>query len=99
NSFGSWLSFEPDLSLKSTDSLVEIAINRSNLLLTVMGYQHLEPPTTKPGSLRDYPHALVENILGFVKTRTVTQSTNLDDLFWHYQVQSFGICLLPRSIK
>lgn len=99
NPLGSWLSFEPDLSLTSTDSLVDIAINRSNLLLTVMGYQHLEPPTTKPGSLRDYPHALIENILGFVKTRTVTQSTNLDDLFWRYQITPFGVCLLPRSIK
>lgn len=99
NPLGSWLSFEPDLSLTSTDLIVDIATNHNNLWLTVMGYQHLEPPTTKPGSLRDYPHALVENILGFVKPRTVTKSTNLDDLFWHYQVQSFGVCLLPRSIK
>jgi CRISPR-associated protein Csy2 len=99
NPLGSWLSFESDLSLASTDSLVDIAINRSNLLLTVMGYQYLEPPTTKPGSLRDYPHAFVENILGFVKPRAVTQSTNLDDLFWHNLVKPFGVCLLPRSIK
>lgn len=99
NPLGSWLSFEPDLSLTSSDSLVNIAINRRNLWLTVMGYQYLEPPTMKPGSLRDYPHALVENILGFVKPRTVTQSTNLDDLFWRYQIQPFGVCLLPRSIK
>lgn len=99
NPLGSWLSFEPDFSLTSTDSIVDIATNHNNLWLTVMGYQHLEPPTTKPGSLRDYPHALVENILGFVKPRTVTKSTNLDDLFWRYQIQPFGVCLLPRSIK
>ncbi|TYW41933.1 CRISPR-associated protein Csy2 [Vibrio cholerae] len=99
NPLGSWLSFEPDLSLISTDSIVDIATNHNNLWLTVMGYQHLEPPTTKPSSLRDYPHALVENILGFVKPRTVTKSTNLDDLFWRYQIQPFGVCLLPRSIK
>jgi CRISPR-associated protein Csy2 len=99
NPLGSWLSFEPDLSLASTDSVVDIAINRSNLWLTVMGYQYLEPPTMKSGSLRDYPHAFVENILGLVKPRTVTQSTNLDDLFWRYHVQPFGVCLLPRSIK
>ncbi|CAI2330226.1 type I-F CRISPR-associated protein Csy2 [Vibrio parahaemolyticus] len=99
NPLGSWLSFEPDFSLTSTDAIVDIATNHNNLWLTVMGYQHLEPPTTKPGSLRDYPHALVENILGFVKPRTVTKSTNLDDLFWRYQIQPFGVCLLPRSIK
>ncbi len=99
NPLGSWLSFEPDFSLTSTDSIVDIATNHNNLWLTVMGYQHLEPPTRKPGSLRDYPHALVENILGFVKPRTVTKSTNLDDLFWRYQIQPFGVCLLPRSIK
>lgn len=99
NPLGSWLSFEPDFSLTSTDSIVDIATNHNNLWLTVMGYQHLEPPTTKPGSLRDYPHALVENILGLVKPRTVTKSTNLYDLFWRYQIQPFGVCLLPRSIK
>ncbi|WP_185961721.1 type I-F CRISPR-associated protein Csy2 [Vibrio fluvialis] len=99
NPLGSWLSFESDFKLTSTDSLVDLAVKNSSLWLTVMGYQYLEPPTMKPGSLRDYPHTLVENILGFVKPRTVTQSTNLDDLFWRYQVQPFGVCLLPRSIK
>ncbi|ENI4128954.1 hypothetical protein ABXY91_002358 [Vibrio fluvialis] len=99
NPLGTWLSFEADLSLTSTDSLVDIAVNRRNLWLTVVGYQYLEPPTVKPGSLRDYPHAFVENILGYVKSQTVSQATNLDDLFWCYQVTPFGVCLLPRSIK
>lgn len=98
NPLGTWLSFEADLSLTSTDSLVDIAVNRRNLWLTVMGYQYLEPPTVKPGSLRDYPHAFVENILGFVKSHPVSQATNLDDLFWRYQVNPFGVCVLPRSI-
>jgi CRISPR-associated protein Csy2 len=98
NPLGTWLSFEADLSLTSTDSLVDIAVNRRNLWLTVMGYQYLEPPTVKPDSLRDYPHAFVENILGFVKSHPVSQTTNLDDLFWRYQVNPFGVCVLPRSI-
>jgi CRISPR-associated protein Csy2 len=99
NPMGNWLTFNSSLILPTTDSLINAVLNQRKLWLTIMGYQYLESPKEKPGSLRGYPHAFAENILGFVQPTTVTHATNLDDLFWRYQLKPFGICLLPRSLQ
>ncbi|MHA2940399.1 type I-F CRISPR-associated protein Csy2 [Vibrio sp. RC27] len=99
NENGFWLGLDNHTAIEDPSSLVEhCRANRTSLISTV-GYHLLEQPNKRAETLRGYPHAFCETVLGLIKPITVTRATNIKDIFWGYTVDEYNPQVSPRSCR
>ena len=79
---GRWLV--PDLNSSPSD--VETIALAPELLLTTVGYQLLETPIKKTGTVDDMPHAFAEPVLGNVYQRHAGADALEHEFFWKLAV-------------
>lgn len=84
---GRWLA--PDLNFSQSD--VETMTLVPELLLTTVGYQLLETPTDKTGTVNDMPHAFAEPVLGNVYQRLAGADALDHEFFWK-------LAVLPNAV-
>ncbi|MDC0610543.1 CRISPR-associated protein Csy2 [Vibrio sp.] len=96
---GKWLSLAPLTELNDINCILDALNNDSELSTNCVGYHLLEKPSDKLDSLRSYPHAFAETILGLTKSISISKITNWETLFWQYRYTSNGPLVIPRSIE
>lgn len=96
NENGRWLSMDHDNELCTLNDVVKALKTDTKLVSSCVGYHLLEPVQSKPYSLREYPHALCESIVGLIKLNQITAQTNLECIFWRLEHKGHFLSLETR---
>ncbi|QUM76170.1 CRISPR-associated protein Csy2 [Moritella sp. 24] len=94
---GQWITSDTAHSLSDFKDIIAVLENDHKAKVNCLGYALLETPHDKPGSLRSWPHALCEAVIAITKLSTINNNTNLDSIFWEYELSSFGPMLKTRK--
>lgn len=73
-------------------------LDKVDLVMTHTGYQFLEIPRAKAGSIDGLPHAFTEPVLSPAGLKSYVTGQNIDELFWQYRQQSCGLFLSSLTI-
>ncbi|WP_282111209.1 type I-F CRISPR-associated protein Csy2 [Shewanella algicola] len=95
---GKWLSLHEKKKLENVNDIIEELKKDRRLFLNTIGYHLLEVPKEKQLALKGYNHAFAENILALIRAVSVSEKSNLDDIFWQYKYEKSGPRLLTRSL-
>ena len=95
---GKWLSLHEKKKLENVNDIIEELKKDRRLFLNTIGYHLLEVPKEKQLALKGYNHAFAENILALIRAVSVSEKSNLDDIFWQYKYEQSGPRLLTRSL-
>ncbi|MCW3172625.1 type I-F CRISPR-associated protein Csy2 [Shewanella subflava] len=94
---GNWLLLHDKKKLENINDIFEELKKDKRLFLNTIGYHLLESPKEKQLSLKGYKHAFSENILALLKVVSLSDKSNLDNIFWQYKYEQSGPSLLTRS--
>ncbi|WP_139310503.1 type I-F CRISPR-associated protein Csy2 [Photobacterium proteolyticum] len=95
-SSGQWLTLNNEECIHSIKDVISALDNRM-LTPCCIGYHFLEKLSEKRYSLRGYPHAFCESIMGLLELVTIQVEADFDKVFWRYEITSSYLCIKPKK--